>query len=102
MKRVFLVSAFVTAAFTSSFAGKADAAAFIGASEVKKADKPKKITDRSHPDYVRCRNRPTMGSLARKQRICMTNREWVVHNRKGNAQSREFVDDMQAGMNTSN
>ncbi len=102
MKRVLLVSAIATAAFTLSSADQADAAAFIDASEVKKADKPKKITDRSHPDYVRCRNRPTMGSLARKQRICVTNREWVVHNRKGNAQSREFVEDMQAGMNGNN
>ncbi|GAB5487816.1 MAG: hypothetical protein Pars2KO_13860 [Parasphingorhabdus sp.] len=102
MKRVLLVSAIATAVVALSYAGQADAAAFIDASDVKKADKPKKITDRSHPDYVRCRNRPTMGSLARKQRICMTNREWVVHNRKGNAQSREFVDDMQSGMNASN
>lgn len=102
MKRVLLVSAIATAAFAITYADQADAAAFIDASEVKKADKPKKITDRSHPDYVRCRNRPTMGSLARKQRICMTNKEWVLHNRKGNAQSREFVDDMQSGMNASN
>ncbi len=102
MKRVLLVAALATSAIALSYAGEADAAASMDASEVKKASKPKKITDRRHPDYVRCRNRPVIGSLARKQRVCMTNKEWVVHNRKGNDQSREFVDDLQSRMNTSN
>lgn len=64
---------------------------------IEKADKPKKITDRRHPDYVRCRSEPIIGSLARKKRVCMTNREWALHNREGSKRSREFVDDNQAG-----
>ncbi|GAA0487801.1 hypothetical protein GCM10009096_33400 [Parasphingorhabdus litoris] len=63
--------------------------------DVAKKEKPKKITDRKHPDYVRCRSEPIMGSLARKRRVCMTNREWVAHNLEGSKRSREFVDDNQ-------
>lgn len=62
---------------------------------VKKDKKPKKITDRNHPEYVRCRSEPVIGSLARKKRVCMTNREWAAHNREGSKRSREFVDDNQ-------
>ncbi|MEP2103332.1 MAG: hypothetical protein ABJP02_08465 [Parasphingorhabdus sp.] len=61
----------------------------------KKDKKPKKITDRKHPDYVRCRSEPIIGSLARKKRVCMTNREWAAHNIEGSKRSREFVDDNQ-------
>ncbi len=64
-----------------------------------KNEKPKKITDRSHPDYVRCRSEPVIGSLARKRRVCMTNSEWAKHNRAGSRVSREFVEDMQVGQN---
>jgi|GEM_PF-2564288 len=46
---------------------------------VEPSKKPKKITDRRHPDYVRCRSEPIIGSLARKRRICMTNAEWVEY-----------------------
>lgn len=67
-----------------------------------KAKKPKKITDRRHPDYVRCRSQPVIGSLAKKRRVCMTNKEWVAFNKKGNDRSREMVDDLQSGMNASN
>jgi len=102
MKRILLVPALVTAGFSLSLSAQANAAAFVDASEVKKADKPKKITDRSHPDYVRCRSRAIIGSLARKQRICMTNKEWVAHNQEGSRRSREFVEDMQVGQNASN
>lgn len=70
--------------------------------ETAKAKKPKKIKDRRHPDYVRCRSQPVIGSLARKRRVCMTNREWVAFNQEGSKRSQEFVDDMQSGMNTSN
>lgn len=61
----------------------------------KKDKKPKKITDRKHPEYVRCRSEPIIGSLSRKKRVCMTNREWAAHNREGSKRSREFVDDNQ-------
>ena len=63
--------------------------------ETEKAKKPKKIKDRNHPDYVRCRSEPIIGSLARKRRICMTNKEWVEMARKGNDRTREVIDENQ-------
>ncbi|OAO03914.1 hypothetical protein A8B75_10145 [Sphingomonadales bacterium EhC05] len=62
--------------------------------------KPKKIKDRRHPDYVRCRSEPLIGSLTRKKRVCKTNAEWAEFTRKGSRESREFIDDMQAGQNS--
>jgi len=56
-----------------------------------------KITDRSHPDYVRCRSEPVIGSLVRKRKICMTNSEWEQYARSGNADSRRFLDDIAKG-----
>ena len=60
-------------------------------------EKPKKITDRNHPDYIRCRSEPIIGSRAKRKRTCMTNREWANVSRKGNKGSREFVEDLQPG-----
>lgn len=65
--------------------------------EVEQTEKPKKVTDRRHPDYVRCRSEPIIGSLSRKRRICMTNKEWVEYTRTGSRDSKEFVDDNQPG-----
>lgn len=59
---------------------------------------PKKIKDRRHPDYVRCRTQPVIGSLAKKRRVCMTNKEWVAHHQEGNRRAGEFVQDIQGGM----
>lgn len=67
-------------------------------SEAKKGATPKKIKDRRHPDYVRCRSQPVMGSLARKRRVCMTNKEWTIHIREGNKRATEFMDDIAGGM----
>lgn len=61
---------------------------------------PKKITDRRHPDYVRCRSQAIIGSLARKRRVCMTNREWTIHIQEGNKRANQFVNDIQGGMRT--
>ncbi|MFK7841201.1 MAG: hypothetical protein AB8B54_02960 [Sphingorhabdus sp.] len=61
------------------------------------AKKPKKISDRRHPDYVRCRLEPIIGSLTRKRRVCMTNAEWVDYSRTGSRNAKEFVDDNQPG-----
>jgi hypothetical protein len=63
----------------------------------KKPKKKKKITDKSHPDYVRCKSESVIGSRARRKRTCMTNREWAVTARRGNEASRDFVGDNQAG-----
>ncbi len=65
------------------------------------AQKPKKITDRKHPDYMRCRSEPVIGSRVKKNRICMTNREWKAFNAEGNRRANEFVKDHQSG-STSN
>lgn len=59
----------------------------------------KQITDKKHPDYVRCRSKPVIGSLAKKKRVCMTNQEWKIANREGSKRSRELVEDLAVGMN---
>lgn len=63
-----------------------------------KAKTPEKITDRRHPDYVRCRLEPVIGSLAKKQRVCMTNQQWAAHIQEGNRRANQFVSDMDGGM----
>ncbi|MEH6714176.1 hypothetical protein [Parasphingorhabdus flavimaris] len=63
-----------------------------------KSKAPQKITDRRHPDYVRCRSEPIIGSLARKRRICMTNAEWAEYVKAGSRDSKQFVEDMQVGI----
>ena len=60
-------------------------------------DEKEKITDRRHPDYIRCRKEPIIGSLARKRKICLTNREWESHTREGNKRSKEFVQESTTG-----
>ena len=63
-------------------------------------DKPvkkEKITDKSHPDYVRCKSEAVIGSRARRKRTCMTNREWEMIARRGNEASRDFVEQNQPG-----
>ncbi|WP_108810064.1 hypothetical protein [Sphingorhabdus sp. Alg231-15] len=45
---------------------------------------PEKITDKRHPDYVRCRSEAIVGSLARKRKVCMTNKQWVEARKRGN------------------
>lgn len=61
---------------------------------------PRRITDSSDPDYIRCRSEPIIGSLAKKRRVCMTNRAWAAHIQEGNKRAKQFVSDMQGGMRT--
>lgn len=68
--------------------------------EADDAHVPKRITDRRHPDYVRCRLEPIIGSLAKKRRVCMTNSEWAAHIQEGNRRSNQFVSDMDGGLRT--
>lgn len=63
------------------------------------APEPEKITDRNHPDYVRCRREPVIGSLAKFTRRCMTNSEWEQVARRGNEGTRSIVEDAQSGLN---
>lgn len=65
---------------------------------VVEGEKPK-ITDRSHPDYIRCRKEPVIGSRTRMKKTCLTNREWKEVARTGNRDSRGFVEENQAGFN---
>jgi len=60
--------------------------------------KPKKITDRRDSNYVRCRSEAIIGSLSRKRRICMTNAVWTEYVKVGSRDSKQFVEDMQVGM----
>lgn len=57
------------------------------------------ITDKSHPDYVRCRSERVIGSLAKRTKTCKTNREWEVASRVGNRGARDIVESQQVGMN---
>lgn len=90
--QTLLISSLAVVAFASPSAMAEDTK-----TEVEQTEKPKKITDRRHPDYVRCRSEPIIGSLSRKRRICMTNKEWVEYTRTGSRDSKEFVDDNQPG-----
>ena len=91
--QTLIIGAFATASLTASptFAADSDKAE-------QKSKKPKKITDRRHPDYVRCRSEPIIGSLTRKRRICMTNAEWTEYVKVGSRDSRQFVEDLQVGI----
>lgn len=90
-------SAFAALLLATSPAVASDTATAMTEKVEIKKEKPKKITDRSHPDYVRCRSEPVIGSLSRKRRTCMTNAEWKETNKQGNKASRDFVDDNQQG-----
>lgn len=63
-----------------------------GNTSVEKA-KEEKITDKNHPDYVRCRSESVIGSRAKKRRVCLTNAEWERVARDGNATANRIVDD---------
>lgn len=62
--------------------------------------KPVKITDKSHPDYVRCKRESVIGSRARKRKVCKSNKEWVADSRKGNQHTRELVEANSPGFNS--
>ncbi len=62
-----------------------------------KPEKPEKITDKAHPDYIRCKSESVIGSRARRKKTCMSNRDWALASRRGNEASRDFIGDNQAG-----
>ena len=63
--------------------------------------KPEKITDKRHPDYVRCRSEPVIGSRVKKRRVCLTNREWKAFSSEGNQRAKDLVTDHQSGLSGS-
>jgi len=86
---------------TGTFAATALVASPVNAADPvdseAQSEQPKKITDRRHPDYVRCRSESVIGSLSKKRRICMTNSEWTEYVRTGSRNAKEFVADNQPG-----
>lgn len=61
-------------------------------------DEKGKITDKNHPEYIRCRTESVIGSRAKKRRVCLTNAEWARVGREGNAVADRLVEDMASGM----
>jgi hypothetical protein len=59
--------------------------------ETAKATPDGKITDKNHPDYVRCRSEPVLNSRAARVKICRTNKEWAQASREGSRQTQEFL-----------
>lgn len=68
-------------------------------SEQPARDADGKITDKRHPDYIRCRTESVIGSRAKKRRVCLTNAEWARVAREGNSMANEMVDGARSGMN---
>lgn len=56
-----------------------------------------KITDRRHPDFIKCRKEAVMGSMSRKIKTCMTNKEWAAFREEGKKRSNEMLEDIQPG-----
>ena len=51
-----------------------------------------KITDKNHPDFVRCRTEDVIGSRAKKKRMCMTNRQWLEIELESKGLARKMAD----------
>ena len=62
------------------------------------ADAQSEITDKSHPDYVRCRTESVIGSRAKKRRVCLTNSEWAEVARQGHGMATALVEGGRAGI----
>lgn len=59
---------------------------------------PPPIDDKSHPDYIKCRSEPVIGSRAKKRKVCLTNRQWAEVAAQGNDVARRTVEEGRAGM----
>lgn len=71
------------------------------AAPVAAQDKPEvpvapEVTDKSSPDYMRCRRIAATGSLARKEKVCKSNAEWERIAKAGNDSSREALERSQS------
>lgn len=65
-----------------------------------KSEDSKPVTDKKHPDFVRCKSESVIGSRAKRKRTCMTNRQWVLVERRQNEASKTFAgDNFAAGHN---
>lgn len=59
-----------------------------------------KITDKDHPEYIRCRTESVIGSRAKKRKVCLTNRQWAEVGRDGSSLANRMVEEARAGMTT--
>lgn len=62
------------------------------------AEQASKITDKNHPDFIKCRTERVIGSLAKRRKTCLTNRQWEEFARRGNDNARRTVEENAAGM----
>ena len=79
---------------------KSDAQNLVALPAMAAPTRSAKITDKEHPEFVRCKSESVIGSRAKRKRTCMTNREWALVQRRGNEQTEEFMgDNFAAGLN---
>jgi hypothetical protein len=55
------------------------------------------ITDKTHPEYVRCKTEPVLGSRAKRTKTCKTNREWALLAQQGNRLANEMIGQPRVG-----
>ena len=56
-----------------------------------------KVTDKDHPDFIKCRMEKVLGSLAKRRKTCLTNRQWEEFARRGNDNARKTVEQWAVG-----
>lgn len=56
-----------------------------------------KVTDRKHPDFVRCKSVGVLGSRVKRERVCHTNAEWEAIARKGSRTAGDIVNQPRIG-----
>lgn len=61
------------------------------------ADAAQKITDKSHPDYIKCKTEPVLGSRAQRTRTCKTNREWALLAQQAKRLTNEMIGQPRVG-----
>ena len=87
---LLIVPAFLIGAPVSADDAKSDPA----------RDENGKVVDKKHPDFIRCKTEPIIGSRARKRRVCLTNRQWAEVESQGKGIARGMVEDSSTGILT--
>lgn len=54
-----------------------------------------KVTDKNHPDYVRCRAEGVIGSRAKIRKVCLTNRQWALVERDSKRLAGRMIEENQ-------
>lgn len=54
-----------------------------------------KVTDKNHPDYVRCRSEGVIGSRAKVRKVCLTNRQWALVERDSKRLAGRMIEENQ-------